>query len=170
VRADGTLVAGEVTGSIHQVGAALEGAPSCNGWTYWHFRRDGQTVPIDVLRQQIRAEMTFDASDTEQKVVDTRDGFAPSDVSGVEVVTLHDVPGETVTLQRWEPGAKMPAVRHDAGQEVFVLEGTWEDEHGRYPAGTWLRNPPGFAQAGRSEGGCLLYVKTGHLAAVSDAA
>ena len=57
VRADGTLVARDVKGSIHQVGAALEGAPSCNGWTYWHFRRDGEQVSIDVLRQQIRAEM-----------------------------------------------------------------------------------------------------------------
>lgn len=57
VRADGTLVAQDVKGSIHQVGAALEGAPSCNGWTYWSFKREGQTVPIDVLRQQIRSEM-----------------------------------------------------------------------------------------------------------------
>lgn len=57
VRADGTLIADRVKGSIHKVGAELEGAPSCNGWTYWHFRRDGKTVPIDVLRQQIRAEM-----------------------------------------------------------------------------------------------------------------
>ncbi len=57
VRADGTLVGHDVKGSIHQVGAHMEGAPSCNGWTYWHFRRDGKTVPIDVLRQQIRAEM-----------------------------------------------------------------------------------------------------------------
>jgi len=58
VRADGTLVGAEITGSIHQVGAAYEGAPSCNGWTYWHFRREGQLVPIDALRQQVRAEMT----------------------------------------------------------------------------------------------------------------
>jgi modification methylase len=57
VRADGTLVADGVNGSIHQVGAHLEGAPSCNGWTYWCFRRDGKSVPIDVLRQQIRSEM-----------------------------------------------------------------------------------------------------------------
>ncbi|WP_425073228.1 site-specific DNA-methyltransferase [Sagittula sp. S175] len=57
VRADGTLVGDGVTGSIHQVGAKLEGAPSCNGWTYWHFKREGKVVPIDVLRQQIRAEM-----------------------------------------------------------------------------------------------------------------
>jgi modification methylase len=57
IRADGTLVASEVRGSIHQVGAALEGAPSCNGWTYWHVRRDGVSVPIDFLRAQVRAEM-----------------------------------------------------------------------------------------------------------------
>ena len=57
VRADGTLIASDVRGSIHQVGAALEGAPSCNGWTYWHFEKDGAIVPIDFYRQQIRAEM-----------------------------------------------------------------------------------------------------------------
>ncbi len=57
VRADGTLISGDTKGSIHQVGAALEHAPSCNGWTYWHFKRDGKTVPIDLLRQQIRAEL-----------------------------------------------------------------------------------------------------------------
>ena len=57
VRADGTLIGDDVKGSIHQVGAALEGAPSCNGWTYWSFKRDGKTVPIDLLRQQIRSEM-----------------------------------------------------------------------------------------------------------------
>jgi modification methylase len=62
VRADGTLIGNDVKGSIHQVGAALEGAPSCNGWTYWHFKRDGKMVPIDILRQQIRAEMEADNS------------------------------------------------------------------------------------------------------------
>ncbi len=57
LRADGSLISAEHRGSIHQVGAALEGAPSCNGWTYWHFRREGRLIPIDLLRQQIRAEM-----------------------------------------------------------------------------------------------------------------
>ena len=60
VRADGSLIGNDVKGSIHQVGAALEGAPSCNGWTYWHFRRDGQMIPIDILRQQIRSELAAD--------------------------------------------------------------------------------------------------------------
>ena len=57
VRADGTLISADHKGSIHQVAAQLEGLPSCNGWTYWSFRRDGKAIPIDVLRQQIRAEM-----------------------------------------------------------------------------------------------------------------
>ena len=57
VRADGTLAGDSVVGSIHQVGAKLEGAPSCNGWTYWCFNRDGKKVLIDQLRQQIRDEI-----------------------------------------------------------------------------------------------------------------
>lgn len=62
VRADGSLVGNDVKGSIHQVGAALQRAPSCNGWTYWHFRREGRMVSIDILRQQIRAELAAEAS------------------------------------------------------------------------------------------------------------
>jgi modification methylase len=50
VAADGTLVAGTLRGSIHQVGAAVQNAPSCNGWTFWHVERDGKLMPIDVLR------------------------------------------------------------------------------------------------------------------------
>ena len=57
VRADGTLIGDDCKGSIHQVGASYEKAPSCNGWTYWNFKRDGKVVSIDILRQQIRAEM-----------------------------------------------------------------------------------------------------------------
>jgi modification methylase len=59
VRADGTLSAanslGEHRGSIHQVGAAVQGAPACNGWTFWHIDVEGARLPIDHLRQQVRA-------------------------------------------------------------------------------------------------------------------
>jgi len=51
VRADGSIVSGGETGSIHGVGKALQGAPSCNGWTFWHLERDGAVKPIDALRQ-----------------------------------------------------------------------------------------------------------------------
>ncbi|GLK45286.1 MULTISPECIES: site-specific DNA-methyltransferase [Novosphingobium] len=51
VRADGSLVAGDLNGSIHGVGKDLQGAPSCNGWTYWHLEHEGQIKPIDAIRQ-----------------------------------------------------------------------------------------------------------------------
>jgi modification methylase len=57
VRADGSLSAGELTGSIHKLGALMEQAPACNGWTYWHMKTDRGLAPIDALRAQIRAGM-----------------------------------------------------------------------------------------------------------------
>ncbi len=50
VTADGTLVSGAIRGSIHQVGAIVQNAPSCNGWTFWHFERAGALLPLDTLR------------------------------------------------------------------------------------------------------------------------
>lgn len=55
VRADGTLISAEHKGSIHQVAAAVQGAPACNGWTFWLVERKGRAVPIDLLRQELRA-------------------------------------------------------------------------------------------------------------------
>ena len=57
VRADGTLIAADFRGSIHQVGAHVQGAPACNGWQFWCLKVEGKLVPIDVLRQKVRAEM-----------------------------------------------------------------------------------------------------------------
>jgi modification methylase len=57
VRADGSIIAGDMVGSIHRVGAQVQSAPACNGWTYWHLRTDAGLVPIDTLRQTMRARM-----------------------------------------------------------------------------------------------------------------
>ncbi len=62
VRADGTLIAAETRGSIHQVGAQLQGAPACNGWAFWHFLHKGEKVSIDVLRRKVRAELETGAA------------------------------------------------------------------------------------------------------------
>ena len=51
VRADGSLLSGKASGSIHSLGAQLQGAPSCNGWTFWHCEHQGEIKPIDALRQ-----------------------------------------------------------------------------------------------------------------------
>ncbi len=52
VTADGNLLCGEHRGSIHKVGAAVQNVPSCNGWTFWHFERNGALLPLDVLRKE----------------------------------------------------------------------------------------------------------------------
>jgi modification methylase len=57
VRADGSLAIGDLAGSIHKVGAMVQSAPACNGWTYWHFRTDKGLAPIDVLRAKIRSQI-----------------------------------------------------------------------------------------------------------------
>ena len=55
VRADGSIEAGANSGSIHKVGAALQGAPSCNGWTFWHVEQNGALQPLDSFRQDYLA-------------------------------------------------------------------------------------------------------------------
>jgi modification methylase len=57
VRADGSLAVGEITGSIHKMGAIVQSQGACNGWTYWHVRTDKGLAPIDVLRAKVRADM-----------------------------------------------------------------------------------------------------------------
>ena len=57
VRADGTLAVADASGSIHKMGAHVQHAEACNGWTFWHLDVEGQLRPIDMLRQKLRAEM-----------------------------------------------------------------------------------------------------------------
>ena len=57
IRADGSLVCKDATGSIHKIGAHVQGLDACNGWTFWRVRKGGKLIPIDLLRQQVRAEM-----------------------------------------------------------------------------------------------------------------
>jgi len=57
VRADGTLAIGDNAGSIHRVGAILQGLESCNGWTFWHYERNGGLTQIDELRRIARLGM-----------------------------------------------------------------------------------------------------------------
>lgn len=73
VGADGNLIANDarghdVRGSIHKLGAKLQGAPSCNGWTFWHVKQGrGELMPIDTLRQEVRALNKAEASGNNRK-------------------------------------------------------------------------------------------------------
>lgn len=97
--------------------------------------------------------------------LDTNTGLFVDDpeVPGVARLPLHAFGDERVHLSRMAPGTVMPIHAHPGGEEVLVLDGTLEDEDGRYGPRTWLRFPPGSRHAPRTKEGCLLYVKIGHL-------
>ena len=67
--------------------------------------------------------------------------------------------GQVTSVVRYEPGSSFPAHDHPDGEEILVLEGVFSDEHGDWPAGTYLLNPEGFRHAPFSREGCRLFVK-----------
>lgn len=67
--------------------------------------------------------------------------------------------GHTTSIVRFDPGAAFPRHVHTLGEELYVLDGVFSDELGDYPAGTYLRNPPGSSHAPFTEQGCCLFVK-----------
>jgi modification methylase len=62
VRADGSIATRDASGSIHKMGALVQGAEACNGWTFWYVKRGSNHVPLDLLRQQMRGEMAKTAA------------------------------------------------------------------------------------------------------------
>ncbi len=86
----------------------------------------------------------------------------PSPLAGVERVLLDRVGDEVAvatSLVRYAPQAYFDAHGHVLGEEFIVLEGVFSDEHGDYPVGTYIRNPPGTAHKPHSEPGCIIFVK-----------
>jgi anti-sigma factor ChrR (cupin superfamily) len=67
--------------------------------------------------------------------------------------------GQVTSVVRYEPSSTFHTHAHPDGEEIFVLEGVFSDEHGDWPAGTYLLNPEGFRHAPFSRGGCVLFVK-----------
>jgi modification methylase len=57
VKADGTLAIANRQGSIHRLGAEVQGKAACNGWTFWHYEADGRRKPIDALREEARKQL-----------------------------------------------------------------------------------------------------------------
>jgi anti-sigma factor ChrR (cupin superfamily) len=93
----------------------------------------------------------------------TRMEWAPSPSGSVWRKRVHLVgpaeSGQVTSVVRYEAGSRFPAHDHPDGEEILVLEGVFSDEHGDWPAGTFLLNPEGFRHAPFSERGCVLFVK-----------
>jgi len=115
---------------------------------------------------QVRADFS------RKEVVQTREeGWIPSPQKGVDRLMLDRV-GEEIaratSLVRFGPGSFFPHHEHGGGEEIFVIEGCLEDEHGRYPAGTYLRDPVGSSHTPFTKEGCTIFVKLWQFVAGDD--
>jgi hypothetical protein len=106
----------------------------------------------------------LDPQDTERVVIDIQSSswFAGM-VPGLTVLPLSSFGTKNTALVRWAPGTYFNPHRHFGGEEILVIDGVFEDEHGRYPKGVWLRSPHMSAHKPFSVEGCTILVKTGHL-------
>jgi anti-sigma factor ChrR (cupin superfamily) len=106
----------------------------------------------------------LDEADTQRVVVRPEDRhWQPGLVPGLTVLGLSEFGSTHTALVRWAPGTVFNKHQHFGGEEILVLEGTFQDEFGQYPSGTWLRSPHLSAHKPFSESGCLILVKVGHL-------
>ncbi len=105
----------------------------------------------------------FTEGDDEVVRIDTRQArWHPGLVPGLSVQPLHEHAGVSTALVRWAPDTRFNPHSHPGGEEIYVLEGVFQDEHGRYPAHTWLRSPR-WSQHTPFTGpeGALIFVKVG---------
>jgi anti-sigma factor ChrR (cupin superfamily) len=111
--------------------------------------------------------MELHADLTQRVVMDTGAlAWTPSPMAGVERRMLDRQGGEVAratSIVRYAPGSRFERHVHGGGEEILVLAGVFQDDQGPYPAGGWLRNPPGSVHRPWSEAGCTIWVKTGHL-------
>ena len=107
----------------------------------------------------------FEPDDQAQFAIDTHTAdWSPGLVPGLEVLSLHHYEREQVALVRWAPNTQFTQHTHWGGEEVFVLDGRFIDEHGEYPAGSWIRSPHQSShEPYTADEGALIYVKVGHL-------
>ena len=88
--------------------------------------------------------------------------WIPSPAVGVDrrmLFRIGDEVARATSIVRYAPGSAFPRHTHSGGEEIVVLEGTFQDEHGNYPAGSYFRNPPGTSHIPASEDGCIIFVR-----------
>jgi anti-sigma factor ChrR (cupin superfamily) len=100
---------------------------------------------------------------SQRVIIETRSmAWLPSPAKGVErkpLARAEAESGHATSIVRYEKGARFSSHPHPYGEEILVLEGVFSDEHGDYPAGTYIRNPHGSTHAPFSDNGCTLFVK-----------
>lgn len=88
--------------------------------------------------------------------------WLPSPAAGVDrrmLFRIGDEVARATSIVRYAPGSRFPRHVHGGGEEILVLEGTFQDEHGDYPAGSYFRNPPGTSHVPAAKDGCTIFVR-----------
>jgi anti-sigma factor ChrR (cupin superfamily) len=106
----------------------------------------------------------FEKSDTEERRINTNDEskWLPGPEEGTEVMPLHVHGTSNAMLVRWVSTATFVPRLDPCGEEILVLNGTLNDECGRYPTGSWIRNPVEAWQSWSADAGTVIYYKNGH--------
>ena len=105
----------------------------------------------------------FDQRDRKQFSIDTSIAEWSQGIGGLQVMSLHEFEGEHVALVKWPANEVFQPHSHFGGEEILVLSGTFQDEHGKYPANTWMRSPHMSSHHPFVEEETIIWVKTGHL-------
>ena len=105
----------------------------------------------------------FEAGDDRQFHIDTHSTPWLPGIGGLSVMPLHEYKNEHVALVKWPAGEQFQPHRHFGGEEIFVLSGKFQDEHGEYPKHTWIRSPHMSQHFPFVEEDTIIWVKTGHL-------
>ena len=105
----------------------------------------------------------FQQGDFQHININTRTAPWKQGIGGLMVMPLHEYLHEHTALVKWPAGEAFQYHRHYGGEEIFVISGTFCDEHGTYPAGSWIRSPHMSQHQPFVVEETIIWVKTGHL-------
>lgn len=125
------------------------------GFRHAPFSNDGCVILVKLHQ--------FQAGDEKHVQIDTNSAQWQPGQGNLQVMPLHEFGTETVALVRFPAGEQFQRHAHMGGEEILVIKGELIDEHGRYPAGTWIRSPHLSEHSPHAEQDTLIWVKVGHL-------
>ncbi|MBV1919211.1 MAG: cupin domain-containing protein [Pseudomonadales bacterium] len=125
------------------------------GFSHAPFSKEGCLILVKLHQ--------FQVDDITKVCIDTHNARWHQGQGDLRVLPLHEWKGESVALVKWPAGERFQPHVHAGGEEIYVISGEFIDEHGRYPAGTWVRSPHMSRHNPYVEHDTLIFVKVGHL-------
>ncbi len=125
------------------------------GFQHAPFSKDGCVLLVKLHQ--------FQTGDNEHVIIETNKATWLPGIGGLKVMPLQSYLGESTALVKWPKGERFKPHQHFGGEEIFVISGKFNDEHGHYPQGTWIRSPHLSKHFPYVEEETIILVKVGHL-------